>query len=251
MKRSQQPNFFEDPKQPTQTGAHIVGAYRYRLWRCWQPTLGSVLWIMLNPSTATEAEDDPTIRRCVSFADTWGFGGIDVVNLFAYRATSPLVMMSAKDPWRVTLPPVGERATRDHDATVGLFIVRVPGAHLCWDHWALSVIHLRPMPDVPPATKRFETATHEFMILALNPEQPLPALSVDSGWRLHWLSPIDVVEQFAARDDATADNILELAVRAVVDGHLSPDQDYRQVWTRALAHTAQHFADGTHRVNLQ
>jgi hypothetical protein len=95
--RKQQLGFFMDPAQAT-SGARIVGVYRYHLWRRWQPALGTVLWIMLNPSTADASFDDPTIRRCVGFAAAWGFGGIEVVNLFAFRATHPFVMMSAEDP---------------------------------------------------------------------------------------------------------------------------------------------------------
>ena len=56
------------------------------------------MFIGLNPSTADETEDDPTIRRCIGFAKDWGFGGLCMVNLFAYRATDPGDMMSSEDP---------------------------------------------------------------------------------------------------------------------------------------------------------
>ncbi len=71
-------------------GAEIseCGTHRYTLTRTWDDT-AHLLWIMLNPSTADATVDDPTIRRCMGFARAWGYGGIEVVNLFAYRATDP------------------------------------------------------------------------------------------------------------------------------------------------------------------
>jgi hypothetical protein len=53
---------------------------------------------MLNPSTADETEDDPTIRRCVGFAKEWGYGSITVANLFALRATDPDELRGHRDP---------------------------------------------------------------------------------------------------------------------------------------------------------
>ena len=64
------------------------GRFRYRLGRRWGegPTIAFVL---LNPSTADDQRDDPTIRRCIGFARRLGFGGLEVVNLYAYVATDP------------------------------------------------------------------------------------------------------------------------------------------------------------------
>jgi len=72
--------------------------YRYALWRTWDDSKPYVMFIGLNPSTADETEDDPTIRRCINFSKDWGFGGLCMVNLFAFRATSPNDMMSSNDP---------------------------------------------------------------------------------------------------------------------------------------------------------
>lgn len=67
--------------------------FRYHLWRDWSDDLfvpiRSAIFIMLNPSTADALDDDPTIRRCVGFARSWGCNRLDVVNLFALRATKP------------------------------------------------------------------------------------------------------------------------------------------------------------------
>ncbi|MBH9551425.1 DUF1643 domain-containing protein [Inhella gelatinilytica] len=63
--------------------------YRYALWRRWDDTAPTVLFVMLNPSTADARQDDPTIRRCMGFAQAWGFGGLAVGNLFALRSPDP------------------------------------------------------------------------------------------------------------------------------------------------------------------
>ena len=80
------------------------GRYRYTLYRQWvedrkwHESEGWCLFIMLNPSTADGTKDDPTIRRCVSFAERWGHGGLVVCNLFALRATDPRELYKADDP---------------------------------------------------------------------------------------------------------------------------------------------------------
>ncbi|PXV54183.1 hypothetical protein SAMN04487785_11438 [Dyella jiangningensis] len=65
------------------------GRYRYILYRQWDASCDSLVFCMLNPSTADASQDDPTIRRCIGFAKANGYGGIVVVNLFAFRATDP------------------------------------------------------------------------------------------------------------------------------------------------------------------
>ena len=73
------------------------GRYRYRLWRDWANT-GRVTFVMLNPSTADGTEDDPTIRKCIGFAQRLGCGGFDVVNLFGLRSRNPRALQLAADP---------------------------------------------------------------------------------------------------------------------------------------------------------
>lgn len=74
-------------------------AYRYTLWRSWASDNDKyVMFIGLNPSTADETVDDPTIRRCIGFAKRWGYGAMCMTNLFAFRATDPKVMKMAESP---------------------------------------------------------------------------------------------------------------------------------------------------------
>lgn len=72
--------------------------YRYSLKRVWNRQSPFVLFIGLNPSTVDEINDDPTLTRCMDYAKRWGYGGVCVANLFAYRATKPTDMLRVKDP---------------------------------------------------------------------------------------------------------------------------------------------------------
>lgn len=64
--------------------------HRYRLSIEWDRGIERLVWVTLNPSTATERKVDPTIRRCKFFAKAWGFGGVEIANLFTYRSKDPM-----------------------------------------------------------------------------------------------------------------------------------------------------------------
>lgn len=72
--------------------------YRYLLTRVWDPAGRKALFVMLNPSTATEYQNDPTVERCERRARALGFGAFRVTNIFAFRATDPKVMRAQDDP---------------------------------------------------------------------------------------------------------------------------------------------------------
>lgn len=172
-----------------------------------------------------------------------------------YRGTQiaepPTFTGRAGSAWRTRQLPMGQRTKPDHDATVGVFVVRVPGAHILWDHWLVSMIHLRDITGVPPAHRTFPSATHEFMILALDPGEPLPSLDVTADWHPRTLRPVDVLEQLELADDVVADEVLELAVQAITAGSISPDQDFRTAWKEALVLTQKHYAQGKHVIPRQ
>jgi hypothetical protein len=73
------------------------GKYRTRLWRIWDDEKPRMLLILLNPSTANAAEDDPTIRRGIGFAKREGCGGLEVVNLYGYRTRCPKALWDAAE----------------------------------------------------------------------------------------------------------------------------------------------------------
>lgn len=69
--------------------------YRYALWRIWDKNKPIAMFIGLNPSTADETCDDPTVTRCLNYARDWGYGGLYMANLFAYRSTDPQALFTA------------------------------------------------------------------------------------------------------------------------------------------------------------
>ena len=72
--------------------------YRYLLTRIWDNDKRMVNFIGLNPSTANQIDNDPTMRRCIAFAKSWGYGGLYMTNLFAYRTSKPEELMKTIDP---------------------------------------------------------------------------------------------------------------------------------------------------------
>jgi hypothetical protein len=102
--------------------------YRYALTRVWDDTGKKVTFVMLNPSTATEVQNDPTVERCERRARALGFGAFRVVNIFAYRATDPKVMRAHPDPVGV-----------ENDATI-LVATKWAGRVIC--AWGSHGAHL-------------------------------------------------------------------------------------------------------------
>jgi len=72
--------------------------YRYTLTRTWDHDIKPVNFLMLNPSTADEEVNDPTVERCERRARSWGYGGLIVTNIFAWRDTDPELMKAQDDP---------------------------------------------------------------------------------------------------------------------------------------------------------
>lgn len=90
-----QPNLFEN----TNKGAEFSECrkHRFALWRIWDADKPKIMFIGLNPSTASENQDDPTIRRVIGFAKQWGFGGVYMCNLFSYVTAYPKDLVISKD----------------------------------------------------------------------------------------------------------------------------------------------------------
>lgn len=148
--------------------------YRYELRREWGPG-PTLAFIGLNPSTADETLDDPTIRRCIGFAKREGCGSMVMVNLFAYRATDPRQMKAA-------LHPVGPendkhivQATRTARAIVAAWGVH--GSYLARDYDVLSIL---PFPADALGITKGGYPRHPLYVRADAPLVPYnPATTLD------------------------------------------------------------------------
>lgn len=100
-------------------------AYRYSLFRQWCDVQPTLVVIGLNPSTADEYEDDPTIRRCIGFAKREQCGTLVMLNLFAIRATDPRAMLAHPEP----VGAENDATLRGYANRFGSIVVAAWGAH--------------------------------------------------------------------------------------------------------------------------
>jgi hypothetical protein len=137
----------------------------------------------------------------------------------------------------------------DHSASLAQWLVNCPGAHPAWQWWTVGVVHLRPIEGVKPTAKQYPEAEYEFLIYAVSPEdnpEPDPD-HPEQGYTP--LFPLDVVEQFHGISDRDAVRLCGMCIRAIVDGLLSPDQDYRAAWKKTIEDTVAHYRAGKHPEN--
>lgn len=124
-----QASLFRGGRKYLSSGATFspCGLYRYRLHR--ELAIGTrvVLFVGLNPSTATETQDDPTIRRCIGYARAWGFEWFRMGNVCAYRSTDPKGLTTVDDP----VGPGNRAALREMADEAELVIAAWGGERLC------------------------------------------------------------------------------------------------------------------------
>ena len=95
--------------------------YRYALRRIWDDSKKRMMFIGLNPSYADENKDDQTIKRCISYAKQWGYGGVIMGNLFAFRTPSPAEMIKAGQPIGEENDKWLKRLLKEADLVVGIW----------------------------------------------------------------------------------------------------------------------------------
>lgn len=153
--------------------------FRYSLWRNWRgllpETTGYVMFIGLNPSTANELNDDPTVRRCIAYAKTWGFEGLCMTNLFAYRATDPAEMLAQPDP----IGEENDQALIDLAGAAGI-VIAAWGAHGTHMRRGDAVRQLIPNLHYLRLTKDGHPGHPLYLPKTLQPIPYLPITSADS-----------------------------------------------------------------------
>lgn len=140
----------------------------------------------------------------------------------------------------------GKRATPDQTATLSTWFFDCPGQSPFWDNYLLSIIHLRPIEGVKPADIRVPGATHEVLLLALDPNKKPQATKLKS-WS--WLLPMNLCEQVELPDDKAAVVLLAQVAGAVVDGRLwaePPLSGQKEPWRTVLVRTAAHHRGEEH-----
>jgi hypothetical protein len=123
------------------------GLYRYALHRRWAPYGTRAVFIMLNPSTADETTDDPTIRRCVGFARREGCSALTVANLYAWRATKPDDLLTADDPIGYNNHEYIHHYLESNDTTVRV---------AAWGAWRSGLPAKRRPPQIDVASMGFD-----------------------------------------------------------------------------------------------
>jgi len=111
--------------------------YRYRLWRTWDGSKPPLVMVMLNPSIADDAQNDPTVERCQRRAIAMGYGGLQVTNIFSLVSTDPAALYTTEDP-------VGP----DNNAAI-LDAIKDAGMVLCaWGNHGAHVGRAREVVDM-------------------------------------------------------------------------------------------------------
>lgn len=137
---------------------------------------------------------------------------------------------------------------KSNPATLCGWLVNRPGAHPHWQWWLVGLITLRDIPGIQPARKNYPEAEYELYIYSIDPStcsSPEP----DSPEGYPPLLPLDVLHQFHGLSEKTAKHLTEIMVQNIVAGRISPDQDYRKVWSLILPQTIQDLREKEAQLN--
>lgn len=138
-------------------------------------------------------------------------------------------------------------------ASVASWLLTAPAAHPAWSQYSLQVVSLAPFEGLPTATLKFPGATHELMLVVIDPKAgPFTEARIRAGdWPgLPFLVPVNVCEQFEATDDEMR-SLAALCARGVVNGTLWPEtadapSRVREAWLGSMVRTLAHLRGEEH-----
>ncbi|MBI5422211.1 DUF1643 domain-containing protein [Candidatus Peregrinibacteria bacterium] len=140
--------------------------HRYTLWRIWDEKKPYAMFVGLNPSTADETQNDPTVTRCIGYAKKWGYGGLYMMNIFAFRSTDPKKLRLVRDP-------IGEK--NDHwikrIAREAGIVVAAWGNHGLFLDRSKAVLELIPHPHCLKLNKNGEPCHPLYLASDLMPQR--------------------------------------------------------------------------------
>lgn len=137
-------------------------------------------------------------------------------------------------------------------AQVVNYIVHAPGQYPLWEWWLMTAVSLKPFPKLPAPVKRFPTAEYEVLFVTLEASDPTDGIDPDDEGSLHFLMPIDVVQQYGGLDDQMMKDLVNLAVQSVIQGKMpAPDSDKPKMWLATLDNTVEHLLSGRHTTPAQ
>lgn len=150
---------------------------------------------------------------------------------------------------RLAIPDVPRAAQ-----TVDHWLITAPAYHPAWSQYTLAVVRLDDLPGWPPPVRQFDGATHEVIVVALDPEHGPYDVDKMAGYAvtadLPFLTPVNIAHQFTA-DDAEMRELASLAAWAVVHGALNPEtadapERIRGQWLTSLVKTLAHIRGEVH-----
>lgn len=131
--------------------------------------------------------------------------------------------------WKIPDPTIYKEK-----ATLIMYLIESTRFHPVWNHWVISMIHLRDIEGVKPAHKLYSNAEYELMGISINPEEcPNPDPSKPEEFR--YLRPMDLSIQFNGLTDEQVKVMCTEMMNLVTTGHLSPDQDFEGHWMEIIS----------------
>lgn len=155
------------------------GKFRYALGRRWSSGSKLLGYVMLNPSTADAEQDDATIRRCIKFAQAHGYDALEVVNLYAYRATKPIDLRKAGYPVGPQNDTMIEHVAKMADAMCVAWGANVAGLER--PQIVLPMLRRIGVPVICLKVTRSGYPQHPLMLASACRLQPFTAQAIDDA----------------------------------------------------------------------